>query len=278
MHRTCCLLLGLSALPLMAQTGEDFSRELGRAVTSIAAGNHQVAIAILDDVVKRNPDLGVAWYQLALARRALGRQADAFRAAEHAERLLPASTDARLLLAELCATGDRKRASTIATDLLAKGAEDPALLRRLLPVLITAQDERVKQLFARLLEVEPRNTDLLQQKMQWALEHRDLPTAIEALQQHIALEPKNPLPLQSLAHVQLTAGRTDAALATFERLLQLNPSNLEARQKVIQLLEKREGAQAQVAQHQRLLEFYRKQTRRWEQQGRDDTTPIRAGK
>lgn len=267
--RTILLFL-TSVAPTLAsaQTGEDLARELARAGASMAAGNHGVAVTILKDVVARKPDLGLAWYQLAIAQRGLSRQVEAFRAAENAERLLPESVDAKLLLAELCASGDAARASAIATDLMA-GKDDPELLRRLLPILITARDDRVKQVFGRLQTAAPTDTALLQQKMQWALENHDLPTAIEALQRHVTLEPENPLPLQSLANVQLAAGKTEGAKTTLSRLLELNPSNTQVRGQLIQILVQQKAMPTQIDEQRRLLAFYEKQKQRWQREGKD---------
>jgi thioredoxin-like negative regulator of GroEL len=175
----------------------------------------------------------------------------------------------------MCARGDAQRACRIVSDLLAGGMEDLELLRRLLPVLVAAHDARTKQVFDALLKVTPQDAQLLQQKVLWALDNHDLPAAIEALQAHVAADPKNPLPLQSLANVQLAAGRNDDAMRTLEQLLALNPSNCAARQKVIGLLQQRDGGDpARVLEHKKLLAFYQRQTARWQAEGRKATSPT----
>lgn len=264
----------LAVAPLLAQgPGPDVARRLGAASEALAAGNGRAAALILEQLVQDKADLGVAWYQLAMARRMLQRDADAFKAAERAVLLLPDAVDAKVLLAELCVSSDPGRASQLAGAVLAAG-DDVALLRRLLPVLVAADDPRAGAAFDRLLGPLPTDLPLLELKVQWALGRQDLPVAIDALERLVALEPQNPLPLQGLARAQQAAGKAAAAAGTFERLLAVNPSNLEARAALIALLRELQREPALILQHERALAFYRQQVQRWQQQGRDDARPT----
>lgn len=267
-------LAALTALPLAAQvTGPDVARKLGAASEALAAGNGRAATLVLEDLVDDQPDLGVAWYQLAVARRLLHEEAKAFRAAERAETLMPESMDAKVLLAEICAGSDPTRASSLATAVL-DASPDDAMLRRLLPVLVTARDPRTKGVFDRVLSAAPTDLAVLDQKAQWALGNQDLTTAIAVLNQMVTLEPMNPMPLQSLAQAQLAAGKSELALQTLRRLLAVNPSNIEGRTRLIAVLREQQKDTAEIDSQQRLLAYYRAQVQRWEQQGKTEARPT----
>lgn len=270
------LVAALLTLPLAAQVaGPEVARKLGAAGEALAAGNGRAATLVLEDLVEDKPELGLAWYQLAVARRLLHDDAKAFRAAERAEALMPDSPDAKVLLAEICAGGDPTRASSLVTAVLDAGPDD-AMLRRLLPVMVTARDPRTKTVFDRVLSATPTDMVVLDQKAQWALGNQDLTTAIATLNQMVTLEPLNPMPLQSLAQAQLAAGKPTLALETLRRLLAVNPSNIDGRARLIALLREQQKDPQEIDKQQRLLTYYRSQVQRWEKQGKTEARPTAA--
>lgn len=272
------LLPAMLAASLAAQMeGPEAGRKLAAASEALASGNGRAAALILDDLVRRAPELGTAWYQLAVARRLLRKDAEAFAAAERAEFLLPDSLDAKLLLGELCANSDAARAGKLIGEVLARG-DDDAVLRRLLPIMVTASDDRAAATFAKVLATTPDDVELLNLKAQWALGNRDLDTALATMLQLQRLEPANPVTLQSLAQVQIAASKPQAATATLQKLLEVNPSNLEARMRLIALWREQQRPPAEIVRQEQLLAYYRAQVRRWEAAGQRNARPTAPAK
>lgn len=180
---------------LQAVPGHPAAR-LMRAAAHRLCGRPGEAIAVLEPLLREQPQVALAHYELGVALAAEGRHAAAVAALRRALALQPDLAQAQLALADaLHAGGDREGANAAYLDYLRRATRDPRLLQ--------AADALAG---GRLPDAETRLRAWLKQR----------PTDIGAL--------------RMLAELAVRVGRTEEALQLLERCLDLAPGFREARQ------------------------------------------------
>lgn len=233
-------------------------KSLDEATAELSAGKPARAEQMLQSVVERAPDLEVAWYQLAVARTLQGKSAAALVAVDTALTKRPDFPEARVLWIELSIEREPDKCREYATELLKH--KDVANLRRpLLPHLIALRmfDEAVETLKGLRAEA-PKDLDLLKLQANLQIESGKPEAAAESLEELLTIEPKDPLSLNTLARLYEATGATEKILPTWERLVAVNPSNVAARQRVIDMISEREPSSPKLDEHRKLLRHYQR--------------------
>lgn len=169
---------------------------LMRAAAHRLCGHPGEAIAVLEPLLREQPQVALAHYELGVALAAEGRHAAAVAALRRALALQPGLAQAQLALADALHTGgDREGANAAYLAYLQRSTRDPRLLQ--------AADALAG---GRLPDAETRLRAWLKQR----------PTDIGAL--------------RMLAELAVRVGRTEEALQLLERCLDLAPGFREARQ------------------------------------------------
>lgn len=235
-------------------------RALDEAANALAAGKPERAELLLQSVVDRAPDLEVAWYQLGVARLLQGKSEAALAAVDKALACKADFPEARILWIELSVEREPDRCREFVRELL-KHAQAPALRRPLLPHMITLRMfEESEDALKGLREEAPKDVELLELLSRCQIEAGKPEAAAKTLEEKLAIEPKDPLSLQTLATLYEVSGAGDKVLPTLERLVEVNPSNVAARKRVIEMLTKLDPASPKLTEHRRLVRHYQRRS------------------
>lgn len=237
--------------------------ELNRAARLIEAGKLEEAERALTALTERIPDSAALWYQLALVSRMRDKPAAARVAAERAVELDPRHLDGLLLAAELTAAKDKARARRHARAAAKLAGKDPTLLERVARVLLDLDDvASAIPVLQRARTISPRNRELLRLQARAAIEAGEPEKALEAYRALAEQAPRDPTVLESVARVLVVLEKKKEAVEAFERLLAVNPSNVHARETLIELMRELEFAPAKIAAQELYLKYYRELRRR----------------
>lgn len=258
-----CLLAAPACLPAQSARIEGPYAELGRAARLIEAGKFLDAERKLTGLTERIPDSAALWYQLALVNRKLGRPAAAGVAAERAVELDPRHFDGLLLAAELAAAKDKARARRHARAAAKLAGKDPTLLERAARVLLDLDDvASAIPVLQRASTISPRNRELLRLQARAAIEAGEPRKALEAYRALAKDTPRDPTVLESVARVLVVLEKKKDAVEAFERLLAVNPSNVHARETLLELMRELEYPPKRLAEQKLYLDYYRELRRR----------------
>lgn len=231
---------------------------LDEACRVLAAGKAELAEQILTALVGRSPDLETGWYQLALARFAQGKAEAALAAVDTALAKKANFPEARILWIELSIEREPDRCRDFVRDLLKH--DDVATMRRpLLPHMIALQMLEEAEDVLKVLRAEaPRDVELLKLQARLQIDNGKPKEASTSIEELLVIEPRDPFSLTTLAKLYEITGETEKVLPTYERLVAVNPSNVAARQRVIEMLAAQDAASPKLEEHRRLLRYYQR--------------------
>ena len=213
-----------------------------------------VYLRLLEDM----PASATLRYKIALCQEALGEPAKGVEHIQLALQFDPRMLPAQVLGAKLLARVDTDAALQWAKKALAQRELTGDMAVDLLEALGAAADvDRVAAVSKELVERFASDERLLSAAAEAALARHDLEFAEHCYEVWLRRNGRHPVALECLARVRALRGRDREAQRAYERLLEVNPSNLRGREALIDLLA-RTGADAEVvALQRRYLAHYR---------------------
>jgi protein O-GlcNAc transferase len=201
-----------------------------RTVATHQAGNIQGALADYDAVLAEQPGFAPALYMSALLLRDSGSGDIAQARLAAAIKTVPAYSEARAALANLCRErGDADGGARLCRDGLVAGEADVALWRALgLCELARHDAAAARDAFVRALDLVPTDgeTHYNHGVALQTLHHRD--EALRAYQRALAFAPDLLAADFNIGVVFQEQGRTDPAIGVFEKVLARNPGHVMA--------------------------------------------------
>jgi Flp pilus assembly protein TadD len=193
-------------------------------------GRTEESLALLRDILEKQPGSSFAYQKLAYALHQLGRASEAVRVLEEAASR--GVTDLSLLVllgSYLMEVSDLPRAVTLLEG-LASDHPDFAEAHNTLGVAYarTGRVQDAEREFARVLELDPSSASAENNLGSLALTRGDDARAIRHLERALELDPASASASNGLGVARARAGDLDGALAAWRRAVELNPTQFDA--------------------------------------------------
>jgi len=206
-------------------------RKFEEAMWATTAKRLDEAAALLEDVVRRDPQNAVFRGSLAKVERLRGRPRRALELYREAVAFAP--EDARAwydLASAFQEAGDLKRSGEAAREALRRD-EHNAEAHNVLGIVLLGEGRPPQALeeFQKALAIDPRNARAYNNIGNVARAMQRMDESEQAFRRAIALAPVYPDPLNGLGALDIDRGRYRDAVASFDKALELSPGYLEAR-------------------------------------------------
>jgi choline-sulfatase len=208
----------------------DLDAAMHRAVEAFAAQRSEEAVEIYRDVVRRRPDMAIAYRHLAFIEWQRGNPRGAVEALQRAldARVTQPAVVAQLggYLAEVGPVADAVRL----LEPLAKSPDaDPDTLNSLGIAYVRAgRRGEAQRVFERVLTTDPDSSVPLENLGMLALERGDLATARRQFERALAADPGSSRAHANLGVVAVRSGDHATAIAEWRRAVELDPRNADA--------------------------------------------------
>ena len=231
---------------------------LQEAGTLIQNGKYQDAERLLIGLSEEIPKSFTLWYKLALVRQLQGQLKKAIEPIRKALEIQPKDATALLLGAELIATKDKKQAVDWALQAGIAARDDENRLRKIVDLLVRLSEfESALPILKKLQAKRPNDMKLLALQAKIALGGRKLEEAADAYRKMIKLNPRDPIPVESLGNVLALLDKKKEACDVLAGALRIRPSNLAVRARLINLMEQLEYPEKKIAAQKQYLKYYR---------------------
>jgi arylsulfatase A-like enzyme/Flp pilus assembly protein TadD len=201
-----------------------------RAVDAFAARRGDEAVEIYRDVLRKRPDMAIAYRHLAFIEWQRGNPRAAVEVLQRAlaERVTQPAVVAQLgsYLADI----DRVPEALQLLEPLARSPDaDPDTLNSLGIAYVRAgRREDARRVFERVLTIDPESGVPLENLGMLALERGDLPAARRQFERALQADPRSSRAHADLGVVALRAGDRATAIAEWKRAVELDPGNADA--------------------------------------------------
>jgi len=208
----------------------EIDASMHRAVEAFAARRVDEALEIYRGVVRRRPDMAIAYRHLAFIEWQRGQSAAAV---DVLQRALAAGVTQPAIVAQLGGyLSDVNRAADAIRLLepLAKSADaDPDTLNSLGIAYVRAgRRDDAQRVFERVLAFDPESSVPLENLGMLALERGDLAAARGRFEHAVQADPRSSRAHANLGVVAVRGGDRDAAIAEWKRAVELDPNNADA--------------------------------------------------
>ena len=231
--------------------------DLAQAARLLGQSRLQQAEKLLRSVVDRVPTHAHAWFVLGLARERQGKDELALSAMERVLDIDPLHLEGLLLASQLCLAKDRKKAAAYATRAGKAAREDEIGLRKAARLLVEV--ERFDQALAivgKLQRRRPKDTELLYLQADLEVRLGKTDQALEAYRTLAPLRPFDPWPHECMAGLYLHLGNKQDARRSLLASLQIRPSNVHARRKLIEVMTDLGADRQEIAAQTSYLKLY----------------------
>jgi arylsulfatase A-like enzyme/Tfp pilus assembly protein PilF len=208
----------------------DFVRMHDEASDRFLAAETEEALALLREILEKQPRSSFAYQKLAYALHQLGRTEEAVRVLEEAVAKGVADLSLLALLGSyLVEVSDLERASALLEG-LASDHPDFAEAHNVLGVVYArmGRAEDARREFERVLELDRSSASALNNLGSLALGLGDSPLAIRHLERALAIDPGSPSAWNGLGVARARRGDVEGAIVAWRRALGLNPSQFDA--------------------------------------------------
>ncbi len=206
-------------------------RKFEEATWATTAKRYDEAAAMLEDLMRRDPENSVFRATLAKVERHRGRAERAIELYRESVAFAPEDAQAWYnLAAAFQEAGDLPRAAEAVREALRRDANNPDA-HNVLGIIHSAEGRQAVALeeFRKAAAIDPRNARVHNNIGNAARAMGNAAEAEEAFRRAIALAPNYPDPFNGLGALQIDQNRFSDAVASFDRALQLSPDYLEAR-------------------------------------------------
>ena len=224
----------------------DFTRQHDEASDLFQKGRSEEALALLREILEKQPRSSFAYQKLAYALHQLGRTPEAVRVLEEA--VSRGVTDLSLLAllgSYLMEVSDLPRALALLEG-LASDHPDFAEAHNYLGVVYArmGRSEDARREFTRVLELDPSSASASNNLGSLALLSGDSASAVRHLERALELDPGSASASNGLGVARARAGDLDGAIAAWRRAVELSPTQFDAMLNLARALEGRSRAEA----------------------------------
>ncbi|WP_287127581.1 tetratricopeptide repeat protein [Candidatus Cyanaurora vandensis] len=247
------VVLWLSLPVAAAPTAQNYFQQGSQA---LAQGRTERSVDYFEQALELNPDLALAWRGLGVALGKQGKWQESAQAHRRATRLLPQNAQGWLNLgwAEH-RSGNDKVAARVLNHAQELAPQDPKIPNALgIVYLFLDQPQRAETATRRVLSLDPKNGTAhynlglaLHRLGRWS-------ESISHLTQAQGYEPRNPHPQVALAMVHHAANQPKAALASYQRTVQMDSRYRRA--SYLDTLLQADFSPAQVAQVKQVHQWW----------------------
>ena len=208
----------------------EIDASMHRAVEAFAARRVDDATEIYRSVLRRRPDMAIAYRHLAFIEWQRGKPAAAVEVLQHA---LAAGVTQPAVVAQLggyLSDVDRTADALRLLEPLAKSpGADPDTLNSLgLAYVRAGRRDDAQRVFERVLAIDAESSVPLENLGMLALERGDLAAARRQFERAVQADPRSSRAHANLGVVAVRAGDRDTAIAEWKRAVELDPNNADA--------------------------------------------------
>jgi len=208
----------------------EIDASMHRAVEAFAARRVDEAVEIYRSVLRRRPDMAIAYRHLAFIEWQRGKPAAAV---DVLQRALAAGVTQPAVVAQLggyLSDVDRAADALRLLEPLAKSPDaDPDTLNSLGIAYVRAgRGDDAQRVFERVLAIDAESSVPLENLGMLALERGDLAGARRQFERAVQADPRSARAHANLGVVAVRAGDRDAAIAEWKRAVELDPNNADA--------------------------------------------------